>query len=787
MKNNIFLSLALCFALVSCVKVTRVTPDVKASGIDTDTDVPYISMVVSASGIDTKAEVIGEDRYNENLIKTVDYFLYQSDAADENAVIIGHVEDLNSIGLETIRINVDENLLNSDLMPRPYVDCIAYVIVNKPADLVLPDESSAHSDLETVRKLVASTNFSSVEASTGGIQPSFLMEGIGNIYLIDRNKKVAAKGTVNVSRLASKHTVAITIADQYDDNGDIWTPDITSLRIKFSNAVSNTALTGVFEDNTSPVRFSYFGSGANAGRRCEALGTTPTKYMSVPFYSYASEWEFNSKTVEPYFMVVLSWSHFNVEESRQETKPCYYKVLLKDNYMDSNCWYHINLSLSVLGSFIEDMPSVVANDNIMYYVFDWCEALKPGEVKHDVEAAINDARYLMVPETEHVIDNVFAISIPFLSSHTCKIVNTKAWHEIYDSQNGVFKRDDLRDSDVADWFHINGSVIEFEHALNNNFESKGLDTTPYHISFRIQHKDDVDFFEDVTIVQSPAVVVSSEGNTSYGTGNTGAGTRGDVYVNGQERFIYGGNPYYNSIRTRDGVQYMYIIETKVLPANSNYILRDPRCDTPNQIVLPKIISQIDGGEPQDIFTGTSTATTEHANPGIATAPATDGTTRKMQHYYATLTTEESRYYISPKFRIASNFCSAGAVSKDVKYMDMVRRCASYQEFGYPAGRWRLPTYSELEYIAQLQRMEKVPQILTSAGYLEHGNNGYFYSTGAIGIGSKAQDFAFDEMNHSDLITYGHSIRCVYDDWYWENEPNGGKVDKATFTWGDKEK
>ena len=56
----------------------------------------------------------------------------------------------------------------------------------------------------------------------------------------------------------------------------------------------------------------------------------------------------------------------------------------------------------------------------------------------------------------------------------------------------------------------------------------------------------------------------------------------------------------------------------------------------------------------------------------------------------------------------------------------------------------------------------------------------FAGTGALGLEALsrgARSATFYENDYSGT----HSVRCVYDDWFWGSEP---AVSKTTFTWGD---
>lgn len=87
------------------------------------------------------------------------------------------------------------------------------------------------------------------------IQPSFVMEGLNVAKVEDRNKVLAAKGTIPVDRVAAKITVSIEVDDRIDlqtppdtpDNltsGMIWTSEPKQMTIEFVNGVNRTVLSG---------------------------------------------------------------------------------------------------------------------------------------------------------------------------------------------------------------------------------------------------------------------------------------------------------------------------------------------------------------------------------------------------------------------------------------------------------------------------------------------------------------------------------------------------------------
>ena len=111
---------------------------------------------------------------------------------------------------------------------------------------------------------------------------------------------------------------------------------------------------------------------------------------------------------------------------------------------------------------------------------------------------------------------------------------------------------------------------------------------------------------------------------------------------------------------------------------------------------------------------------------------------------------------------------------------MQERCATYQEDGYPAGRWRMPTKAEVEYIVMLSAKGYIPKLFNDDKDNPVGD--YWCASGVV----------YPLRAGSVDITQGtdsgsHAVRCVYDDWYWgsEREKSSGAETLTSFTWGDK--
>ena len=140
-------------------------------------------------------------------------------------------------------------------------------------------------------------------------------------------------------------------------------------------------------------------------------------------------------------------------------------------------------------------------------------------------------------------------------------------------------------------------------------------------------------------------------------------------------------------------------------------------------------------------------------------------------------------FVAPVFRIASSF---GKVTATTNKVDARRRCATYQEAGRPAGRWRLPTKSEIEYVAWLAADKQIPILFGNAAKGVTDRSGRYWSaTGKVKVDVDATTNKVVDITDQNAV---HSPRCVYDEWYWnkidaENE-NVIYPLSTTFVWGD---
>lgn len=704
-------------------------------------DSPMLTIHLSSSDLQTKAPMAGVEQLNENLIRTIHYFLYPMGKTNEPALLHNSTKPITTSKqtLESFNVPLDETLL-SKLFVYPQEKCKVFLIVNLPEGTVIPTDTS----IDNLKKIAVEASFSSLPVG------SFVMTGEGEATLQSRTLNPAAEGNINVDRVASKLTLSITTSNSYVDGDVTWTSRPEDMKVSFYNCVNNAELSGTPVD--APSRFNITDRTFDV---TSTSGVDVSECTCDPFYSYPVEWTPGSE-YEPYFFIMLPWTDETGDSTDDGVsyRPCYYKVILSDTHLDRNNWYNINLTLGVLGSFNETEPTVVVSD-VTYYVLNWRDA-SDNASDADVNADIHGARYLVVDQDVYYVYNQNSLSIPFLSSHDCEIVDMST-NRVKNQATITYpdySKDTPNENAAYAWnsstwnIGIDGTDILFSHMLRNDLNAgKGnYDYAPYTIRFRIRHLDNVGkekYFKDITIIQYPAMLITCNPNRKLNGGYDNSGVvDGGVSVNNGDYYggvhgLTGGNKNPN----------MYVISTTVLPANTNDILADPRSSNVNNL--------------------------SNWDPAIASAPGIENRSvnRRLTNYYPTIETQDGWNIIAPKFRIASSY----GVTNSITYANAQKRCASYQEDGYPAGRWRLPTQAEIEFIVRLSADGVIPVLFSP------GNN--YWCAGGRANPIQGGGVTITQSTGNNNTT--GPVRCVYDEWYWEKSAYprlpGNTV---TFTWGD---
>ena len=473
-----------------------------------------------------------------------------------------------------------------------------------------------------------------------------------------------------------------------------------------------------------------------------------------------------------------------IKTTTTEVKKLSYFVLERNNY------YRLLLNVGVLGT-----ESGVVTLEPSYTVLNWND--------ENINTSIEENVYLVVQEHDVFINNKNTYSVEFASSHDIEVQILSITQPYYVSniagtttfcnyeegrglalvKSGTTGKVTIgtntnaatqslyRDCSVG----VSGNTIVLNHEVVNMGKEtvdKEYDIAPYTIVVYVKMvygSGANEYYEDtIEFTQYPAIYVEAKQNSDYGDNNN----NGDHNV--QVNSYYGG--YYASY-------------TSTIP--SNYTDRNyetfgdvPGLTTASDNVNPNmyvihVTSMSDNeytiGDPREMeinedFIGSAT---------WAMAPAIyPESPRRLTHYYRTNknrttnangSSKNSSDYITgdviaPVIRVASSY----SVTSNTDSRDKAeKRCASYQEDGFPAGRWRMPTYAEAKFIYTLSWEGKIPLLFTN-GRSYWCAHGYFMPVeGKVSLNDQANNTL--------------SIRCVYDEWYWGSDQINNK---STFTWGD---
>lgn len=393
-----------------------------------------------------------------------------------------------------------------------------------------------------------------------------------------------------------------------------------------------------------------------------------------------------------------------------------------------------------------------------------------------------------------------------------KDTSTGTYYLEYNGQD--LSPDGNPDYEPKKWLTNTSTSIEFNHPLQNNYKSDDFDYSPYTIEFDIVHDDLTpgiypydEYLKHLTIIQYPGIYIESCPNSDSEIRST-SNSNGKPYYHSQNdpdkpwltypwgyvyidngRFIRTGNdntePYYKLSTDKNKREYqwrtiwytgggrdIFRINVTVLPNDSGFVIGDPRIDGYDTTVPVLGYSFVkDNNSAGDAVLTDRTGGVSNFSPapvviGDANTPMslTDDP-RPLMYYRPTDNSNRTQNMLAPGYRISTKL---GGTEFGNLTMDQARwRCAGYQEDGFPGGRWRIPTMSEIKFIAQL----------SAKGVFEPMFKGDYWSANGV-VNVNADKGTVTSNDHTMAL-----LRCVYDSWYWGDEQWNPRTQ---FVWGDRE-
>lgn len=197
-----------------------------------------VTLQLSGKTLATRAVIgteAGEDDWNENVIKSVDCFLYPNGRTGEAAVFSVTGITVNATGTATIAIKIPNDKIEA--LFGTGNTCQAYVIANRPSASALGTDTS----LLGLKKTVIETEGFATQGSTVTPQESFVMDGEQVITLSADRKSIT--GHLDLYRAASKISLFITKVEETvtDEAGNKWISQPGNMRVFFHNGVKKGA------------------------------------------------------------------------------------------------------------------------------------------------------------------------------------------------------------------------------------------------------------------------------------------------------------------------------------------------------------------------------------------------------------------------------------------------------------------------------------------------------------------------------------------------------------------
>lgn len=657
----------------------------------------------------------GVDEYNENKVTSADVFFFNE--ADGRCIYAQ--TGLEPVGNE-LRVKLADTAVS---FGNSYY---IYVIANGRAYYADVDDASAVE--MTIAELQAKriwTTWKDGYEPNGEIEESLLMDGEA-LVTVSRE----TPGKVSLKRAMAKVALFPTVEDKIVENGVEYTPILEDMSVTMVYGVQATNLAGDYEvaaeDYVTRMHRAYTQDG--------------TKH--VPFYSYPNLLNTTDRK-DSYLILCVPWNMKTA--TGEEPVNYYYRVPITGSedtpaLLERNKYYKVNVNVSVLGSM---NPREAVTLNADFIIYDWFDM--------DISADMNNYKYLVLEEYTSVMNNTNELRMPYVSSSALTMGKTQITKVTYPNYNSDTQGShtstvtlDTPKEIQSEGFSLTWDDDEliFIHTVTTE------DYVPYTITVEVWNEQELDATWEIT--QYPAIYIV-----------------GDYNPNGNEnRFVYG-----RSEETVNSGWYTDPIEDD--DGNDLGGVNNPNSSSASNANLNQYTIYITSFDIEGSEYAIGDPRSSSVNNLSFLSKKSDSKGKKLTHYYPTRQTEVDNV-IAPAFKIASSW----GVTYDISYTEAQRRCASYQENGYPAGRWRVPTEAEIEYIVSLSNRGVIPALFNGQYFASSGryyDNGYresYIDPSAIG---------FHDSDGDD-----YAVRCVYDVWYWGNEKMSDKGGSDTqFVWGDE--
>lgn len=729
---------------------------------------------------ETRATEHGDNTLNENNINFVDLYFFPNGKSNEDAVLVedNHAVEFDTSGGDTtyfVKVRTGDTKLNELFGSTQNGSCEVYAVANSSQE-----SPSASTCLDSLRLRVLRHNFGAQLT-----QGHFIMQSNPEKLATVDLKDGVATGSIPMTRVAAKLQIYLNVPDTLhvynkDYSGfAVWKSDRSHMSIVFNNGLMDYTLNG--KDTSHPDSSFYNSMQVDMHKYATMTrNTVDYDYSHTPFYSYPFSWK-ETDTHVPTFIIAVPWSKLNPgtgSDTYGTPEITYYQVHpnMLTGKLQSNYFYRMYMKIETVGSTDNTTPVDITPSG--YRIQPW------GEVKlnthKDVTGDLYRYTYLVVDPTSVVLNNTSTTTLHYTSSSalTKDTKITKVEYNSYETP-GQVTHHTLTADDLAK-LTTNRYELDYTSTPGQIKFTHNVDDGTYAAkTITIQVANDDGLTELVTITQYPAIYMHTfPGDNAFVDGYFShvaapAPSIGDAISNRNSSGYYN-SVNYGNIRTSGGSYYTYYQNTQnvTVPYGS----------------MVKALTQTSGGIVNNSITEI-TVTSFNSNNGFYEANGTKYyyqigdprenagyTSNDLQAYLTnqkfvshswlygdryTITQKswgtnaakikkasETKTIIAPQFFISSGWNSSTSLS----FADAQKRAATYQEAGYSAGRWRLPTEAEIMFITARQREGVIPVL-----FAMDSSSNYWASSGRL--------YRNGQFYNASTNAQGY-MRFVYDTWYW---------------------
>ena len=725
---------------------------------------------------ETRATEHGDNTLNENNINFVDLYFFPNGKSNEDAVLVedNHAVEFDTSGGDTtyfVKVRTGDTKLNELFGSTQNGSCEVYAVANSSQK-----SPSASTCLDSLRLRVLRHNFGA-QLTQGHFIMQSNPEKLATVVLKDG----AATGSIPMTRVAAKLQIYLNVPDTlhvYNKDGSgfaVWKSDRSHMSIVFNNGLMDYTLNG--KDTSHPDSSFYNSMQVDMHKYATMTrNAVDYDYSHTPFYSYPFSWK-ETDTHVPTFIIAVPWSKLNPgtgSDTYGTPEITYYQVHpnMLTGKLQSNYFYRMYMKIETVGSTDNTTPVDITPSG--YRIQPW------GEVKvnthKDVTGDLYRYTYLVVDPTSVVLNNTSTTTLHYTSSSalTKDTKITKVEYNSYETP-GQVTHHTLTADDLAK-LTTNRYELDYTSTPGQIRFTHNVDDGTYAAkTITIQVANDDGLSELVTITQYPAIYMHTfVGDNAFVDGYFShvadrASSIGDAISNRYSSGYYN-SVNYGNIRTSGGSYYTYYQNTQnvTVPYGS----------------MVKALAQTSGGIVNNSITEI-TVTSFNSNNGFYEAngtkyyyqigdPRTNAnysssdlqpylTKQEYDNYYRvywlTLTSwgdnaakikkaSNTKTIIAPQFFVSSGWNS----STSVTFANAQKRAATYQEAGYSAGRWRLPTEAEIMFITARQREGVIPVL-----FAMDSSSNYWASSGRLYRNGQFYDASSNAQGY---------MRFVYDTWYW---------------------